>query len=181
MGMLLTANRDPITRYVREVADYFKRHGFLWSALFAAILVFDAFFKLGINASSSLPGHVYIVIKGDKNIHRGDYAAFTWNGGGPYPAGLTFLKVVRGMPGDRVFTRGREFFIQPSDSVLPQAVGIAKPKSLTGKPLEVGRTGVIPEGRYYVFAPSPDSLDSRYALTGWVRHEDIVGRAIFLF
>ena len=38
-----------------------------------------------------------------------------------------------------------------------------------------------PAGRYYVRAPHPDSLDSRYRLTGWVSEEQIIGRAYALF
>jgi conjugal transfer pilin signal peptidase TrbI len=173
--------RERLASFRNVVREHLKQHWLWWSLLLAAILVFNAFFKIGINASSSLPGHVYVVVKGDRDLHRGDYAAFVWHGGGPYPAGLTFLKIVRGLPGDTVFTRGREFFVMPADGVLPQSVGIAKPKSKTGQPLAMGPTGVIPQGRYYVFAPNPDSLDSRYALAGWVRHEDIVGRAYFVF
>jgi conjugal transfer pilin signal peptidase TrbI len=32
-----------------------------------------------------------------------------------------------------------------------------------------------------VRAPHPDSLDSRYALTGWVTQAQIIGRAHVLF
>ncbi len=39
----------------------------------------------------------------------------------------------------------------------------------------------MPIGSYYVRAPHPDSLDSRYALTGWVSLSQIFGRAHALF
>jgi conjugal transfer pilin signal peptidase TrbI len=32
-----------------------------------------------------------------------------------------------------------------------------------------------------VRAPHPDSLDSRYALTGWIAEDQIIGRAYALF
>jgi len=48
-------------------------------------------------------------------------------------------------------------------------------------PLEKGRVGVIPLGHVYVNADHQDSLDSRYALMGWVPNEIILGRAIPLF
>ncbi|PZR43703.1 MAG: hypothetical protein DI537_61865 [Stutzerimonas stutzeri] len=44
-----------------------------------------------------------------------------------------------------------------------------------------GPVGVIQEGHYYMTAPNPDSLDSRYALVGWVSDEQIVGRAFRVF
>lgn len=159
----------------QATSTHLRRWWMAWAALIAGILVFNAFFKVGVNVSPSLPGHVYIIIKGDRDIKRGDYAAFRWNGKGPYKSGLTFLKVVRGMPGDTVTAEGRRFFVNGD------FVGVAKTKSLTGMPLSTGPIGVIPEGQYYVFAPHPDSLDSRYALTGWICHEDILGRAVVLF
>ena len=39
----------------------------------------------------------------------------------------------------------------------------------------------LPAGRYYVRAPHPDSLDSRYRLTGWISDAQIIGRAYALF
>ena len=53
--------------------------------------------------------------------------------------------------------------------------------SRRGEALEPGPTGLIPPGRYYVRAPHPDSLDSRYRLTGWVDASQIIGRAYALF
>jgi conjugal transfer pilin signal peptidase TrbI len=50
-----------------------------------------------------------------------------------------------------------------------------------GLPLELGPTGILPAGRYYVRAPHPDSLDSRYWLTGWISDAQIIGRAYALF
>jgi conjugal transfer pilin signal peptidase TrbI len=57
----------------------------------------------------------------------------------------------------------------------------AKPRSQTGEPLVLGPTGVIPANHFYVYAPHKDSLDSRFALTGWIPLERVSGRAIPLF
>lgn len=159
----------------QALSAHLRRWWMGWTVLIAAILVFNAYFKVGVNVSPSLPGHLYIVIKGDRDIRRGDYAAFRWSGKGPYKSGLTFLKIIRGMPGDTVAADGRKFYVNGG------YVGIAKPRDLTGMPLAIGSVGVIPPGHYYVYAPHVDSLDSRYALTGWVRHEDILGRALVVF
>jgi len=141
--------------------------------IFAALL-FRCFFTLGLNASPSLPHTLYLIHKGVK-VERGDYVAFRWQGGGPYPAGVAFVKIVAGMPGDTVKERDREFYVNDSP------VGSAKPVSRQGTPLEIGPTGVIPPGQYYVTAPHPDSLDSRYRLTGWIPQTQIFGRAYALF
>ena len=61
------------------------------------------------------------------------------------------------------------------------STGVAKTVSRASKPLEAGPTGVIPEGSYYVYAPHKDSLDSRYAIVGWVTTDDIIGRSFSLF
>lgn len=140
-----------------------------------AILVLEQFFTIGINATYSLPQSLFIVLKYDKNLHRGDYASFVWNGGGPYVAGSSFLKIVKGMPGDRVTVSNRNFFING------EFVGHAKVFSKNGMPLEPGPTGIIPHNAFYMMAPHRDSLDSRYALTGWIARDRILGRAIPLF
>jgi conjugal transfer pilin signal peptidase TrbI len=79
------------------------------------------------------------------------------------------------MPGDVVTRIDRDFFINGSH------VGRAKPFSRQDVPLEPGPTGTLPAGRYYVRAPHPDSLDSRYRLTGWISQSQIIGRAYALF
>ena len=101
--------------------------------------------------------------------------AFRWQGGGPYPAGVTFVKIMAGMPGDTVTEADRQFFVNG----IP--VGTAKRLSRKGAPLDIGPTGSIPSGQYYVKAPHPDSLDSRYRLTGWISQSQIIGRAYVLF
>jgi conjugal transfer pilin signal peptidase TrbI len=60
-------------------------------------------------------------------------------------------------------------------------VGYAKTVSRQGQPLDPGPTGTLPPGHYYVRAPHPDSLDSRYRLTGWIADAQIIGRAYALF
>ena len=47
--------------------------------------------------------------------------------------------------------------------------------------MEIGPVGIIPDGRYYVAGSHPDSLDSRYRLTGWVGRQQIVGKAHRVF
>jgi conjugal transfer pilin signal peptidase TrbI len=167
----------------QKMLDYFRgivwpgviKHWRILSLVIGFVLLFNLFFTLGINASESLPDHVYLVLKYDKDLHRGDYATFRWNGGGPYGAGLTFLKRVKGVSGDTVTTSGRDFFVNGA------FVGTAKTHARTGQPLTMGSTGVIPAHAYYMAAPHRDSLDSRYAMTGWITQDRIQGRAIPLF
>jgi conjugal transfer pilin signal peptidase TrbI len=131
-------------------------------------------FSLGLNATPSLPHHLFLIHKGELP-KRGQYVAFRWPGGGPYPAGVTFVKLLAGLPGDRVTRVDRNFYVNGISG------GIAKTVSRRGDPLELGATGVLPAGHYYVQAPHPDSLDSRYRLTGWISQSQIIGRAYAIF
>ena len=140
----------------------------------AAAILFKMHFALGLNSSESLPDRVFLIHKGELPA-RGQYVAFRWAGGGPYAAGVTFVKIAAGVPGDTVTCVERDFFVNGD------FVGTAKTQSRLGVPLALGRTGELPPGRYYVRAPHPDSLDSRYQLTGWVAENQILGRAYALF
>ena len=73
-------------------------------------------------------------------------------------------------------TRSERLFL-----VNGEPVGWAKPFSAERTPLALGPTGVIPDGHYYVSGTHPDSLDSRYALAGWIRRDALIGRAYVVF
>ena len=150
---------------------------YLW--MLVGIAAFGRSFALTLNVSDSLPGTVFLVQKGTKP-DKGQLAAFRYTGGGPYERGALFLKQMLGVPGSLVIGMDigsgyRDYFVDG------QYVGRAKPKSKTGILLDPGPSGVIPAGHYYMAAPNPDSLDSRYALVGWVAEDQIVGRAFRIF
>jgi conjugal transfer pilin signal peptidase TrbI len=157
-----------------RLSEHVRRWGIGYLLLIVAAALFQAHFSFGLNASPSLPHRFFLIHKGELP-QRGDYVAFRWPGGGPYPAGVTFVKVIAGMAGDTVTRADRDFFVNGTH------VGQAKTVSRQGLPLEPGPTGLLPAGRYYVRAPHPDSLDSRYELTGWVSETQIIGRAYALF
>ena len=159
----------------QRVTESVLRWKWAWLAGVAALLVVNHWFTLGINASHSLPDTAYLIFKQEKDLRRGDYVAFRWHGGGPYLAGVKFTKIVRGVPGDVVSIQGQDVFING------QYVSTAKHRATTGQPLQIGFSGVIPPGHYYVHGTDKDSLDSRYALTGWIKAEAVVGKARPLF
>ena len=163
-----------ITSLAVALAQHLRRHGLAWALVLVAAFLFRLQFTFGLNASPSLPCHLFLIHLGEMPA-RDDYVAFQWHGGGPYRAGITFVKTLTGLPGDTITTSGRTFFVND------RPVGVAKPTSRTGTPLEPGPVGTLPEGRYYVRAPHPDSLDSRYAITGWISRDRILGRAYALF
>lgn len=176
---LLFVHRPFIERFERaafckRLAEHARRRAIAYLVLVIAAAVFQANFCFGLNASPSLPDRLFLIHKGTLP-QRGEYVAFRWPGGGPYPAGVTFVKIVAGMAGDTVTRIDRDYYVNG----VP--VGTAKTVSRKGLPLEAGTVGVLPAGRYYVRAPHPDSLDSRYALTGWISEDQIIGRAYALF
>lgn len=126
------------------------------------------------NLTSSLNGHLYLHHKGEA-FHRGDLVAYRWHGGATYPRGVTFIKQVIGMPGDLVRRVGNTFWVGE------HYVGIAKPLSRAGVALEPAQEGVIGKDEFFLANPSPDSLDSRYALSGNIRRSEIIGRAYEIF
>jgi conjugal transfer pilin signal peptidase TrbI len=157
-----------------ECGRSISRHAVWWVAAIALFVGVTQFVKIGVNVTESLPERVFIIVKGAP-VHKGDYAVYRWHGGGPYQAGAEFTKIIAGVSGDRVEERNRAYYVNG------QPVGVAKTVSRKGVPLEAGPTGVIPAGQYYMMTPHPDSLDSRYALTGWIQKGEIIGRAYAIF
>ena len=164
-----------LIRIFRNLSNYAP--AYLW--LLTLWVFLGRYVVISINVSDSLPGRVYLIQKGVKP-ELDDFAAFYYQGGGPYAAGSRFLKIVKGVPGANVSAVESEsgfldFFVNDS------FVGRAKPKTRTGNPLTPGPTGTIPPQHFYMAAPNPDSLDSRYALVGWVDEGQVIGRAIEVF
>lgn len=138
------------------------------------LLCWQPRYQLGLNASESLPGRLYLIDR-DRWPERDDLVAFRWAGGGPYPKGVTFVKHVTGLPGDRIEHRQGQVWVNG------QPIGSIKTHARDGSPLEPGPTGAVPHGHWFVSTPHPDSLDSRYALAGWIARGQLIGRAHAMF
>lgn len=158
-----------------------RRHGIAWGVFLAAaagVFVFSRFYSLHFNVSESLPHRLYLVEREPPaygSLRRGDLVAWYWPGGLIYGKGARFLKIVGGLPGDRVEATGRCFHVRG------RFLGCAKTHSRQGLPLQANTPGVVPEGRYYLYAIHRDSLDSRYAAVGYVPHRLIIGRAYIVW
>jgi len=154
-----------------------------WLALTVALIAFlkllslalSPWIRLGINGTESLPGVLYLVIKNEAPVVRDDLVAFYPPPNGYYPARMFFIKKVRGFPGDQVTRQGRAFYVNGI------YVATAKSYSRSGMPLQLGPTGVIPDGKYFVWTPHPDSYDSRYEDIGWIPQDRVIGRAVRLY
>lgn len=146
----------------------------------AAIVIvgFGSHYKIAVNMTNSLPGNVYLIVKGELPTFRGEPMAFTWRDPDhktQYPDGITFLKLAAGLPGDLV-TRNNDTLTINDWSVTPKIF------SKRGLKLDKNtQTGIIPEGRYFVIGLHRDSLDSRYAMVGLIPQAEVIGRAYELF
>ncbi len=160
---------------LRKLFELVRKYLWVWLIVVSAAMLFQHYFFLGFNTTYSLPQTCFLIKKGLFTPARGDYMAFRWGGGGPYKEGTYFTKIVVGLPGDEVTRKGRDFYVNG------KYVGTAKTHTKMGDPLEAGRSGTIGEGEYYVMTPHPDSLDSRYFITGWIRKEAIIGKAYAVF
>jgi conjugal transfer pilin signal peptidase TrbI len=155
-----------------SLARHLRKWWLFWIVPISLYVAAASLLKIGINATESLPQRVFLVKKYDRDkFQRGDLVSFVWHGG-IYPKGLDFVKIVAGVPGDTVTIDGRKIYINGA------LVAVAKERSKKGLPLEVGPSGVIPPGRLFVLTNHPDSLDSRYAITGWINTQAVIGKAI---
>lgn len=144
--------------------------------LACAVILWDVnpWFVCTVNMTHSLPGHLYVTHVGAP-VTRGDTVAFRWHGGASYPRGLIFIKHVMGIAGDRVSIRNGVVYV--NDTL------IGRPRTHTsgGIPLEPAHPGVIASGTWFVATPHPNSLDSRYALTGNIPQHDLIGKTYEIF
>lgn len=164
-------------RYLRLLLLTASLAGLVWWV--AGLL--SPYIRIGVNASDSLPGWVYVVWPDDKaNLRVGDTIGFYPPANPYYASAFLFIKQVAGVAGERVefggeFSQGADFYING------RRMGIAKAFSQGGKTLQHSAGGVIPPGYVFAWTPHPDSFDSRYAVVGLIPATQVVGRAQRLF
>lgn len=152
---------------------------YLW--LLVGCIAFGRSYLLAFNLTDSLPGTIFLIQKEEGlNPRPGEMVAFLYGGGGPYNSGTVFVKIVKGVAGSWVTAKAVEadcydYFVDE------EFVGRSKPLSKAGYPLKSGPVGAIPQNHYYLSAPHPDSLDSRYEWVGLVARDRIIGRAYRIF
>lgn len=187
------AARLSLPEYLALCRAHFLRYWKHYTIPLVVVFLLQFVIRIDVNYTDSLPDHVFITVKGWKtDLKHGDYVTYhfpTENPISPFRKGDHMVKIVGGVAGDQVRMDGNRNFtiVAPGTSEAlanllgGSSMGTAKTISRAGKPLEAGPVGLIPEGAYYVFAPHKDSLDSRYAMVGWVTEKDIIGRTFSLF
>lgn len=173
-----------------HLLTYWKRY----TAPVIVLVVMQLFIRVDVNYTSSLPDHVFITIKGwTSGIEYGDYVAYRFPSESPltiFRKGDHMVKIIIGKPGDevRIGLERKVTIVRSGDDGSIAAgymggtnAGISKAFSKAGKPLEAISPGIIPPGRFYAYAPHPDSLDSRYKITGLIETGDMIGRTFPIF
>ena len=163
--------RENMLLLIRTVAHWVRRHALGLLILSVATLFFISRFQLGINLSESMVGSVFLIDKKEKSVEVGELVAFSSQNAAPIPDGVTLIKRVAGVAGDRVTVKNRFVFIND------KPVALAKPTSRTGEALQPITSVVIPEGFFFALGEHPDSFDSRYARPGLIPSNTVRGRA----
>lgn len=148
----------------------FKR--WMWIGLFlGSLVVISQSFIVRWNLSNSLPGRMYIGITGSFIPQRGDRVSFE------HPMfGAPIAKIVVGVAGDTVdILRGHAIVNRRDRGVI-----LTKSPN-SGKPLVPIQPCTIPKGYIYVWAPHPESFDSRYADIGLIHVSRIKERLWCVF
>lgn len=139
----------------------------------AFVRVFSFYFMIGLNATESLNGTLFIVVKGSIP-ERGQLIAF-WPPKNDFYNSSWFTKTVGGVGGDKVTTDGQSFFVNGN------YIGNAKTKAKNGALLDAGPVGIVCPNCFFVFTTHPDSFDSRYEQIGWIPQSNVIGRAYRIF
>ena len=191
MNLSEKRQRLPLREYLALCVSHFKLYWKRYTAPIVVLIAMTLFIRVDVNYTNSLPDHVFITFKGWKSgLGPGDYVAYrfpTENPASPFRKGDHMVKLVLGTQGDevKVDSERNVSIHRGNDHLSPfwggKSVGKAKPVSKTGKPLQAISPGSVPESRFFVFAPHPDSLDSRYAMVGYISEEDIIGRTFPIF
>lgn len=167
-----------VSRFLGLMAGHLRRQWPAWLLLVALCQLAAANYRLGHNATPSLPQKWFLIHLNEPVTDNGQYLAFRWHGGPPYPDGIIFTKRVAGRFGDRVERDGRHFAV---NGLAFRALEFG----MTGRrldPFDLGEgTTVIPRDKYWVYGTHEHSLDSRYSLLGFVDQQDVVGRAYPIF
>ncbi len=131
----------------------------LWLGGFLSIMILISQFAIiRWNRSNSLPGRMFIGTSWTFTPQRGDVISFDHP---LFPAPIA--KIVVGIAGDTVEIVNGHVFVK---GIYRGRVLDKSPRS--GKPLRSIQPCVIPEGYVYVWAPHPESFDSRYQDIGLI-------------
>lgn len=127
---------------------------------------------LDLQKRTCLPWTAYLIHHAQPTrIHRGELAGFYPKGKmGPSFEGSLVIKQIAGIPGDELWVRHDEFFVNGRwIGPLDLLARLQKPSGY------FDRRVVVPDGHYLFIGTLPRAYDSRY--WGFVPYQDIVASA----
>jgi conjugal transfer pilin signal peptidase TrbI len=118
---------------------------------------------------------VVYVDRVDRQLVRGGMIAFAAHGLGLFPDGSNMVKLIRGLPGDRVVVTLQHTYV--NGEIVGDGLDVAADY---GRPPEAYvREFIVPEGHIVAMGATRDSVDSRYY--GPVSLQWMIGRAYKVF
>lgn len=134
-----------------------------------------------IKGANCLPYSVFLVDLRDRATDRGEYVAFVSKQMEPFYAnGTIAVKLVAGVPGDRVTVN--ETGVSINGRHLGTLLHLKDGERLwrMGRRVaDVARDERIPDGHLWMMGTNARSYDSRY--WGYIENEQVIGRAIPLW
>lgn len=165
---------------VSNTKKYFYLKAAIMSlAIIVSIEWFSSTFRFGIDPQEvrCFPDHKYFLVNlRNTEAERNDVFAYYAKGLTPYFAdGTLMAKVVTGVPGDHVLINEEGVFIN-GELV---AEGFMLAAKLKKSESDFYTEFTIPERKYFMMAPAPESYDSRY--WGMIDQQQLAGKATPLF
>ena len=163
----MAKSKEPFLQFIVKAAGLAAVFG-------AAAYYLTERYSVGIDAQehTCLPWRVFVIDKQDKRIARGGIYAFKAQSMAPFfPVGTQIIKVIEGVPGDRVSVTKDDVRINGTKvgEGLALSVKLKKPET------RYIREEIIPGEKYWFMGKTADSFDSRY--WGYVDQRDILGKA----
>jgi conjugal transfer pilin signal peptidase TrbI len=146
---------------MKKINYFWLKISLIFIGLLVSYVAIDSFieepwFGIRRNVSDSLPFSFFLSTK-LRDIEPQMYVALE------HPkSSLLIAKQVIGLPGDVMKIRNHTLYINGI------SYGSIREKTRSGYSIESINEGVIPEGYVFVYAPHPDSYDSRYAEFGLI-------------
>lgn len=145
-----------------------KRYVFLFVLACLSVVYLSG---VRINFTKSFPNIFFIRTSFNGVFEKGQYVSFVHS-----KSGVRCVKQVIGIPGDKLMCISKYFFVNGNK------IGeVCKKSPRSGISLSPAQDREVPEGFLFVYAPHPESFDSRYEEFGLVRMEDIEERLCPIF
>lgn len=153
---------------VPNIPHRYLRAKLIVTALFATLITVGvANSVVVLNGTTSLPHHGYYMLRMPLILRAGNYVSFNTP---PilkhkFP-GISFVKRIAGVPGDKVVTVGNTVCVNDECRELQSelvAAGFVPSESRT-----------LEQDQYLVFGDAADSLDSRYQVIGPISRSEII-------